>query len=157
MKGNFLIAFIIATLVFSVDRYTKNWVSKNFRIGESKSVYKDYIKITHIKNPWVAWGLKIFGKNKYLYIILPAGLFILLIIWAFIEKDLFTLIFLGCLIGAGLGNLYDRIIFGEVTDFIDIGIKDKRWPVFNVADAVITTSLIIYSLKSILTFKKRRK
>ena len=41
MKGNFLIAFIIATLVFSVDRYTKNWVSKNFRIGESKSVYKD--------------------------------------------------------------------------------------------------------------------
>ena len=61
MKGNFLIAFIIATLVFSVDRYTKNWVSKNFRIGESKSVYKDYIKITHIKNPWVAWGLKIFG------------------------------------------------------------------------------------------------
>ena len=69
----------------------------------------------------------------------------------------FTLIFLGCVIGAGLGNLYDRIIFGEVTDFIDIGIKDKRWPVFNVADAVITTSLIIYSLKSILTFKKRRK
>lgn len=157
MKGNFLIAFTVAILVFFADRYTKNWVSKNFKIGESRSVYKDYIKITHIKNPWGVWGLKIFGKNKYLYIIPLVGLFILLIIWAFIEKDFFTLIFLGCVIGAGLGNLYDRIIFGVVTDFIDIGIKDKRWPVFNVADAVITTSLIIYSLKSILTFKKRKK
>ncbi|MCD6548080.1 MAG: signal peptidase II, partial [Thermodesulfobacterium sp.] len=68
------------------------------------------------------WAKKIFSRNR---------------------EDKISLISLGMLFGGGLGNLTDRIFYGEVFDFIDLHIKNMHWPAFNIADTAITLSLIL--------------
>ncbi len=74
-----------------------------------------------------------------------------LALWIVENKPNFYLLY-SAIIGGALGNLIDRLRFGEVIDFIDIGLgKNLRWPVFNIADASISISVVLllyFSLKS---------
>ena len=60
--------------------------------------------------------------------------------------------------GGALGNLYDRIMYKEVVDFLDIGITSTlRWPTFNVADIAITIGVFMVLLETIISFRKEQK
>jgi len=58
-------------------------------------------------------------------------------------RSLANRVLLGCILGGALGNLVDRIRWGRVVDFIDVGIGTVRWPVFNVADSAVTLGVIL--------------
>ena len=79
----------------------------------------------------------------------------LLIIWLFKSKIFIEKIALSVVIGGALGNLFDRIKFNAVPDFIDLHYRDFHWFVFNVSDIVITIGIILLLLSDI--FKKNEK
>jgi signal peptidase II len=151
-----MIIFILASIIIVIDQISKYYIIKNFELGDSVNILNEFIKLTYIKNPGGAFS--IFSNFSYsfrmiFFIVISILVVILIILYYNKIKKLTMKIATGLLLGGTLGNLIDRIKFGEVIDFIDIGISKYRWPTFNLADVSICTGVIII----IFYFLKYRK
>ena len=160
--------FLISLSVFFLDQVTK-WIAKT-QIGlrESVEVFGDTIRLTHIQNQGMAFGIAI--PNKYFFNILSliAAGAILYYLIRFRNIKFLPRFSLAVIFGGAIGNLLDRIMLGEVVDFIDVNIPDinipsynlflfetpgiylERWPIFNVADVAVSVGmfLLIYTIIS---------
>ncbi len=141
-------SLIITVLVVIVDRVTKNFFSTLLSPGESLPVIPRVLHLTLVHNTGIAFGF--FKDYGLVFIIIPAIAIILLIfnIYYYHQNNEvlnrpyiagFSLI-----LGGAIGNLFDRIKYGHVIDFIDFV---HRWPVFNVADSAISIGAIIIAYK----------
>lgn len=102
-------------------------------------------------NPFGVFGISV-GSNELYYVLSVVGLIVLGYI-ALTVKDRIGVVVFGLLIGGALGNLLDRIRFGYVIDFIDMGIGNVRWFTYNLADAFITVGAIFLLLREFLRKK----
>jgi len=148
-----ILGLLVALFVLFADQYTKYQVRKHIPLNMSVEVIDGYVKFTHIRNPNSVFGISLGKKFPYrTFSVLTIALFLFLLLK---ETDLYFIIIYGLLTGAAAGNVMDRFRFGEVVDFIDIGISRKlRWAIFNVADASITIGLIVFL---ILLFLRERR
>jgi signal peptidase II len=124
---------LLLAAVFSADRLTKLWAQVSLRPRPSIRVLP-FFHLSYVENTGAAWGM-LQGRNPLLIIISLALLGALLYLrrsWP--QKNLWTHYGLVLVAGGALGNLYDRLRFGCVIDFLDFLV----WPVFNVADSSIT-------------------
>jgi signal peptidase II len=150
----FRIAFI-ASVVFLFDRLLKQIVITRLSYGESVPVLKGIFHITRVHNSGAAFGI-LRGGQQFLVII--SMLFIFGIIVFIYKKRMLlnhvTSVYLSTalalLIGGACGNLYDRIFYNKVIDYLDFRI----WPVFNIADASICIGIFIIVAREAL--KPRR-
>ena len=119
--------------IFVLDRLSKNWASSWLKLRGSVAVLP-FFNFTYVENTGAAFGIG-FSRNGFL-IGLTGGLLLVLFYLARAWKDAGVWVRGGLmLVTAGaLGNLYDRIFFGYVVDFLDL----RVWPVFNVADSCVT-------------------
>ena len=134
--------FLIATLVFVLDRVTKIAVVSNMSYGQSIKILPDIFHFTFVLNNGTAFGL-FKGANAALAAL--SILAIALIIFYVLKTRMMSLansLALGLILGGAVGNLFDRMKFGRVIDFIDF----RVWPVFNIADSAITTGVLILIL-----------
>jgi signal peptidase II len=136
--GSGRIAFVVVALaVFALDRLTKSLVTSNIPYGTEVSVFGRVLGIANVHNSGAAFGLVPAGAAFFLVasIVVAIGL----VIYVVRSPDnLWTDTVLGLIMGGTLGNGYDRIMFGTVTDFINF----HFWPVFNVADAAISVGVL---------------
>ena len=148
------IPFVAALLVLTADQVTKVLVRETLAVGESIP-QEGAIRITHVTNSGIIFGI---DAPKAVSLILPV-LVIVVALYLYFRYGPFdswlgnmaTALF----VGGSVGNLIDRAAFGEVTDFIDIGLwSDYHWPAFNVADASILAGTFIFL---IFVFKLRSK
>ena len=144
----FLINSLLVFLIFFIDRISKIYVinlDKKF-LGTEIFTSK-YLNISLIWNEGIAFGLLSFDQDN-LYNILT--LFIILIIFfifvMIIKSSGIKKYALLMILGGAFGNIFDRIIFGAVPDFIDFHIGDFHWFIFNVADIFITLGVIFMIL-----------
>ena len=128
----------LATLIFVIDQFTKFLVRDQLMFRESFPA-DGFLRFTHTHNTGSAFGI-FQDQNTPLIVVSIVGVGILIMIYRSqrVPSSLLRLS-LGLQIGGALGNLFDRIRLGHVTDFMDVG----TWPVFNVADASIITGLAI--------------
>ena len=148
LRKNFIINLSLVLLIFLLDRISKIYViylDKKFLGSEIFS--SKFLNINLIWNEGIAFGLLNFEKN-YLYNIMTIIIMILIILILYlafksngIKKYSLLLIF-----GGAIGNLYDRIFYNAVPDFIDLHIGNFHWFIFNVADIFITTGVIFMIL-----------
>lgn len=131
--------------IVSLDQITKWCIRWTLGVGQSISVIGDVVRITHVQNPGIAFGLHV--GHGILFTILSI-LACLLIAWygrAHWNENAWFKTGIMWILGGAVGNLVDRILFGKVVDFIDIGIwvnmKPYRWPVFNVADSAVVIGM----------------
>jgi len=148
LKKNFFINLLIIIIIFSLDRISKFYIILKSETNLSSSLYTSkFLNINLIWNEGIAFGLFSFNKN-YLYnlltILIVIVIFIILIM--IIKSEGFKRYALSMIFGGALGNLYDRIFYSAVPDFIDFHIKDFHWFIFNVADIFITIGVIIMIL-----------
>jgi len=131
--------FLMASLVFILDRITKIIAVRTMSYGQSINVLPNIFHITLVSNNGTAFGL-MKGQNVILAVVAAVAV-VLIVIYAVTHKGLgFAVsLALGLILGGALGNLLDRIKFGYVIDFFDFRI----WPVFNIADSAITVGMII--------------
>lgn len=131
--------FLIAASVLGFDQLTKAIVRANLALGESWPNDDWLVKFTHITNSGAAFGI-LQGQVLFLTVTALVGSAAILIYYLFppLEHGIFR-VALGLQLGGALGNLLDRLRFGEVTDFIDF----PRYPAFNVADSSIVIGLCL--------------
>jgi signal peptidase II len=137
--------FSSACVVFVVDALTKLAVANRLEQGGSVRVLGDFVRITHIRNIGASFGL-FPGSTLTLIIVSSVAAFVVLIMALHSRGKVWTMITLGMIMGGALGNLSDRLRLGGVIDFIDIGIKSYRWPVFNAADVAVTLGVFLLLL-----------
>ena len=128
--------------MFLLDRLTKNAVAQNLRVGESREVLDDYVRITHSQNTGAAFGL-LPERTTLLSILSVLAVFVILYYYRQLRADSpLIATTLGLQLGGAFGNLVDRLGQGYVVDFIDVGVGSTRWPWFNVADSCIVVGII---------------
>ena len=148
LSKNFYISLIIIISIFALDR-----ISKLYVIYESKKMYvtelytSKYLNITLIWNEGIAFGLFSFDQdNLYNLLTLIIALIAIVILIMIINNQGFKKYALLMILGGALGNLFDRIIYKAVPDFIDFHIAEFHWFIFNVADIFITIGVIFMVL-----------
>ena len=148
LSKNFYISLIIIISIFALDRITKLYV-----IYESKKVYvtelytSKYLNITLIWNEGIAFGLFSFDQdNLYNLLTLIIALIAIVILIMIINNQGFKKYALLMILGGALGNLFDRIIYKAVPDFMDFHIAEFHWFIFNIADIFITIGVLFMVL-----------
>jgi signal peptidase II len=143
------ILFLAATfLVILLDQVTKAWIISTMRLYDSFVVIAGFFNITHVRNPGAAFGF-LAGVSplfRYIFFLAVTVAAILLILHYLrvsrIEAPSLVLA-LALILAGAVGNLIDRVRFGEVVDFLDVYIVGHHWPAFNVADSAITVGAAI--------------
>lgn len=150
---------LISAAVLLLDRFTKFLVSARIPIGGAIPVIPHVLRITHWTNEGAAfslfadsasphtvrWGLVSFS--------LLASLVVLLALVRLGSRINLTTVALALVFAGALGNVYDRIAYGSVIDFIEVHIFNYHWPDFNVADSSIVTGAALLLLESLLPRK----
>ena len=140
--AHWIVFFGLAGLVLVLDQLTKAWLIGSLSPGEVVQVVGDWIRLVYSQNSGALFGM--FRDNAALFGLVSLGVIALIVVYhGKVGRSLYLSIALGFLLGGALGNMTDRLRLGFVVDFVDIGIGDFRWYTFNVADAAISTSLVM--------------
>ena len=141
---SFSLNFIILITIFLIDRMSKLYILKLADIENSVDIYvTSYLNLFLIWNKGIAFGLFSVNEN-IIYNIITAiiSLIIIGIIFIMWKNNNIQRYFLAVVAGGALGNLYDRIVYTAVPDFIDVHFQGFHWFVFNVADIFITIGVL---------------
>ena len=133
----------ITVIVFIIDQVTKYIIRASLNLGSGVVVIPHLFNIVHSRNKGAAFGM-FQNHSQYLTVITFVAVF--LILYLFIttpKKDKLLRAAYGMILGGALGNLYDRVISGYVTDFLDFHIGQHSWPTFNVADSCISVAIVL--------------
>jgi len=150
LKKNIFYFFFIL-FIFILDRVSKLWIISIFNSENNLEIkISSFINLNLIWNKGIAFGLFSYGE-KFEYNLLT-GLIIMIIAIVFLmiiktkgfEKYGFLMI-----LGGALGNIFDRLYYSAVPDFIDIYYKNFHWFVFNVADIFITVGVLMLIINEI--------
>ena len=150
LKKNIFYFFFIL-FIFILDRISKLWIISIFNSENNLEIkISSFINLNLIWNKGIAFGLFSYGE-KFEYNLLT-GLIIMIIaivFWMIIKtKGLEKYGFL-MILGGALGNIFDRLYYSAVPDFIDIYYKNFHWFVFNVADIFITVGVLMLIINEI--------
>ena len=139
-----LIYFFLVVIIFSLDRISKLYVLSLLETNNMIDIYiTSFLNLYLVWNKGIAFGLFSFDENSfYKFITLLITLIILIIFVMMIKTENYKVYFLISILGGSLGNLFDRIYYSAVPDFIDFHIKGFHWFVFNVADIFITLGIL---------------
>ena len=138
------IFFFVIIFTFSLDRISKQYViylNNNNLNGELFS--SSYLNISLVWNEGIAFGLLAFEESKiYNFLSVFIALIVIIIFYMALNSNGIKKYALLMIIGGALGNLYDRLFFSAVPDFIDFHIGNFHWFIFNVSDIFITLGVI---------------
>ena len=140
----FLLYLLIITVIFFIDRISKLYIVDLFNDKNLLNIYvTPFLNIHLVWNQGIAFGLLSFDNSFFyeLITILIVGIIIIITLMIIKSKNL-SVYFLIAILGGSLGNLFDRLYYSAVPDFIDFHIMGFHWFVFNVADIFITIGII---------------
>jgi signal peptidase II len=158
LTKNFYINIFSIFFIFFLDRLSKLYViylhNKNLG-GDLFS--SDYLNINLIWNEGIAFGLFAFEENKfYNFLTLFISLVIFVLIYMLVKSNGVKRFALLIIIGGALGNLYDRIVYLAVPDFLDFHIGNFHWFTFNIADIFISVGVIFMILLEFIDNNKNK-
>jgi signal peptidase II len=152
---------IIAALIVTCDRMTKWLVSQKITLHDSIDVIPGIFRLTHVQNQGAAFSLFAESVSPYRTALLVAVsvaalVFISLMLWKRRGGFSVTTLALSLIMGGAMGNLWDRIVDGKVTDFLDFYLGSHHWPPFNIADSAIVIGALLLLTRMFETGKLPR-
>ncbi|MCE9627901.1 MAG: signal peptidase II [Candidatus Eisenbacteria bacterium] len=146
MKRSPLLLLTVAGTGVAIDQYSKHWATANLAFKEPMRVIGDLVTFTYTKNSGIAFGM-FQGKMFPFYVFSVVAALAVFYLWArtpgMTRPREWSL---ALILGGAIGNLIDRVRFGEVTDFILLSWKGHYFPVFNVADMCVTFGVVLFAL-----------
>jgi signal peptidase II len=140
------LALALALSVFLADQISKRLIQASLQPGESIQVVPDVLRISYTRNDGGAFG--ILGGQSGLLLI-GSAVAVAVVLWMLLQGPPARATALGCglILGGAAGNLLDRLIAGDVADFLDLEFWPLReWPVFNAADIAIVLGVSVLFL-----------
>ncbi len=141
---NVLMSLLIAVVIVGLDQFSKYCIRQSFELGEGVAVLP-FLNVIHTENRGAAFSFltQAGGWQTILFIVIACVVSVYVIYWIMVTdpKERLTRVALNGVLGGAIGNLIDRVWFGQVTDFIDFHIKGWHFAVFNVADSAITVGI----------------
>jgi signal peptidase II len=147
-----LFPFLIAVCVVLLDRATKALIKMHVGSSDSITIIPGLLNIVHTENPGIAFGMLSEASGAWRDILLigfSAAVLIgitTVLLRSSVQLDAWLRVALGLILGGAFGNLYDRIVVGTVTDFIEAHAGQHYFPAFNVADSAITVGACLLLL-----------
>ncbi len=140
--------FLIAALVVVFDRLAKWVVDKNIALHESVAVVPGFFHLTHVENRGAAFGLFAESPSEWkIAVLVLFSLVALVVVSALLWKNSHAMtttgVGLALILGGALGNLWDRLVSGQVVDFLDFYVGSYHWPAFNLADSAIVVGALL--------------
>ena len=129
---------LVALAVFVMDAVTKNLVAASVAFGTEVPIVGHFVGITNVRNSGAAFGLVPAGAGVFMI----ASVVVAIALVVYVARTPIGLwggVVLGLILGGTIGNGFDRIFYGFVTDFINV----HFWPVFNVADSAISIGVVL--------------
>ena len=156
LNKNFFINLLIIIIIFSLDRISKFYVILQSEKNLSYDLFESkFLNINLIWNEGIAFGLLSFDNEIYYNsLTVLICLITLIIFWLLIRSSGFEKIGFLMIIGGSLGNLYDRLFYSAVPDFVDFHYNNFHWFIFNVADIFITIGVLLLIYLEIFFNKK---
>lgn len=139
----------LAGTIIVLDQLTKAWLQANFAPGQVAEVLGDTVRLVFGQNTGALFGL--FRDQALLFALASLGVVGLIVAYhGRAARSLYLSVSLGFLLGGAIGNLIDRVRLGYVVDFVDVGIGNLRFYTFNVADAAISTAIVLLLAVAVL-------
>ncbi len=162
MKGRttrYVILAMVSVGTIVLDQASKAHIMQTMRLHESIAVIQNFFSLTYIRNPGAAFGLLASSSNGFRLVFFGlTSLFALgllgTIFFRLSQDDWLGQVSIAGILGGAIGNLLDRIRYGEVIDFLDFYINGYHWPAFNIADAAITVGVCFLIVH--FAFEKKR-
>ena len=157
-KFRYILISTIVSLSIAFDQFSKVWVRNNFENYSEKNLIGEFFTLIKVENTGAFLGM---GSELseipriILLIVLPVVVLISITIYTYIEKtlDKISIIGFSLIIGGGIANIFDRIVYGSVTDFLYINLGGIfKTGIFNIADLSVTTGMILILISS---FKRK--
>ena len=148
--------YLISLFVFLLDILSKNFIQKKIIYGEQVEI-TSFLSLVHFQNTGAAFSfLSDQGGWQRYFLIAISLLAVLYIPWLInqYKKNICIVTGLLLILGGAIGNLYDRISYGYVIDFIYLHIDEFYWPAFNVADSAISLGVLLFLYGSFKSYKK---
>ena len=154
-----IIYFGIILFIFLADRISKLYILSILEdLGHVDIYINSYINLILVWNSGIGFGLLSFDQLEMYNLMTILIIFInLLIVYLIIKSKDKSAYFFLIILGGSLGNLFDRIYYSAVPDFIDISYKGYHWFVFNVADIFISLGIICLIFAELLNYKKKNE
>ena len=154
-----LIGSILLIVCFALDRFSKIYILNILNNeGQVDFYINQYLNIYLVWNTGIGFGL-FSSENYFFYNIFTAIIIIINIVIlyiAYIETKIKSF-FLMIILGGSLGNLFDRVYYRSVPDFIDLNYAGYHWFIFNVADIFITIGILCLILSELIFYKKKNE
>ena len=147
---------LIAALVIILDRLTKLRVEAKIGLGHHVMVIQHFFWISHVLNTGAAFSMfegaqhPLLVRNMLVGFSVVAVLVVIGVLWRVGRTVSITSVALALILGGALGNLYDRLRFGYVIDFLEVHIHGYHWPDFNVADSAIVCGACLLLIEMLL-------
>mgnify|MGYP001168943750 CR=1 FL=1 len=149
----------IVLIIFFMDRLSKIYILKIAESEANVDIYiNPYLNFYLIWNKGIAFGLFSF-EETFFYQVISLVIFIIsiVIIFMIVNSEGLKKYSLILILGGAIGNLFDRIYYSAVPDFIDLHINGFHWFIFNLADIFITIGVICLILDEIIFYKKNNE
>ena len=156
---NFFINLSLVLLIFLLDRFSKIYVIYLDKINLSSEIFSSkFLNINLIWNEGIAFGIfSVSSQNLYNLLTLIIFIVILLVFYFLLKSTGFEKYALIFIFSGALGNIYDRLIYKAVPDFLDFHVGNFHWFIFNVADIFITLGVFFMIIIKIFNIKKEKK
>ena len=148
MTGKWKIVIGWVTAIVIADQVTKAIVDRTMSLHESIPIIEGFFNLTYIRNTGAAFGIfsgshEVFRRPFLIGVSVLAIGFIFVMLKRLRDDATGLTMALAFILGGAIGNLIDRVVYGEVIDFLDVYWADYHWPAFNVADSFITIGVTI--------------
>jgi len=152
-SGKYVFVALVAVAVVALDQVTKIWVDSAYELYQSVPILS-WLNLTYVRNSGAAFSLfadhsATFRVPFFFVVALVAGGAIAFFVHQTPPSQRSVLLACGLVLGGAVGNLIDRVIYGEVIDFVDVHWRGMHWPAFNVADSGISVGVTLLLLRSI--------
>jgi signal peptidase II len=149
-------AAAIAIGVFAADRFSKWLIETRFGPDSVKTVIPGFFNLVRSENSGVAFGMFAEDSGRFhtpaLVLLSVVAILILAgMLWKIDRLDRLSAIGLACIFGGAVGNVFDRVRAGAVTDFLDFYVRSYHWYIFNLADSAICVGAGLLLLSMFLT------
>ena len=143
----------LSGLVILLDQLSKFWIMATFEEYEVLVIWPVF-NLTLVYNTGAAFSFlsEAGGWQRWFFITLSSGVSVALIVWLWrLDKaDRWLALALSLVLAGAVGNLIDRVRFGHVVDFVDMGIGDTRWYAWNISDAAVFIGIVVLFVAALL-------